>query len=483
MQRKAPILIVLTVLALAALACIESTDVTNLQATVSALETQLASSGVSGPAATPANTNVDLGPADVEFTLKTGGDGHSLAFYGVGGDIDGMANPTLNVNPGDVVKITLINGQATEHDLTIDEFGVSTGSLTELDQEASFTFVADKEGTFNYYCKIPGHSAAGMIGVLQVGEPSAESLGASVIKNPSDLPSPIGDRAPQLVQVTLTANEVIGQLADGVTYPYFTFDGTVPGPFIRARVGDTVEITLTNNTEDAFTHSIDLHAVNGPGGGAVYTQVMPGETKQVTFKALNPGIFVYHCATPSVAHHIASGMYGLILIEPEGGLPPVDREFYVMQGEIYTTEAFGAKGLLTFSMEKMLAEDPEYVIFNGASRALATDPNMLMANVGDTVRIFFGVGGPNLTSSFHVIGEIFDRVYPFGSVTSDALTDVQTVSVPPGGATIVEFTVNEPGDYIVVDHALSRLERGAVGILHVEGEADPEIFHEGEATQ
>jgi nitrite reductase (NO-forming) len=240
---------------------------------------------------------------------------------------------------------------------------------------------------------------------------------------------------------------------------------------------------MKNEMESAFTHSVDLHSVNGPGGGAVYTQVMPGETKVVTFQALNPGIYVYHCATPSVAHHIASGMYGLILIEPEGGLPAVDKEFYVMQGEIYTEQSFGAKGLMTFSMDRMLAEDPEYIVFNGSSRALATDPNMLMANVGDTVRIYFGVCGPNLTSSFHVIGEIFDRVYLFGSITSDVLTDVQTITVAPGGAWIVEFTVNVPGDYILVDHALSRLERGAVGILHVEGEANPDIFHEGAAGE
>lgn len=482
MKRKAPILVALAVFALTVLACIESTDVTNLQTTVSALETQVGPSSGSGTA-NPVNTNVDLGPADVEFTLKTGGDGHSLAFYGVGGDIDGIANPSLVVDPGNVVKITLINGQATQHDLTIDEFDVFTGPLTELDQEAVVTFVADKEGTFNYYCNTPGHSAAGMVGVLQVGEASASAAGTSIIKNPVDLPEPIGSRDPQLVQVELVGKEVEGQLADGVTYPYFTFNGTVPGPFIRAQVGDTIEITMKNEMESSFTHSVDLHAVNGPGGGAVYTQVMPGETKVVTFKALNPGIFVYHCATPSVAHHMASGMYGLILIEPEGGLAAVDKEFYVMQGEIYTEAAFGARGLMTFNMEKMLAEDPEYIVFNGASRALATDPNMLMANVGDTVRIYFGVGGPNLTSSFHVIGEIFDRVYPFGSVTSDVLTNVQTITVAPGGAWIVEFTVNVPGDYILVDHALSRLERGAVGILHVEGEANPDIFHEGEATQ
>jgi nitrite reductase (NO-forming) len=269
---------------------------------------------------------------------------------------------------------------------------------------------------------------------------------------------------------------VVGQLDEGATYTYFTFNGTIPGPFIRARVGDTIEVTLRNETSSALMHSVDLHAVNGPGGGAVYTQTDPGETNVFSFKALNPGIYVYHCATPSVAHHIASGMYGLILIEPEGGLPPVDREFYLMQGEIYTEQAYGSSGALTFSEEKMLDETPEWYVFNGSAGALATDENALYANVGETVRIYVGVGGPNASSSFHVIGEIFDTVYPFGSFTSEPLLDVQTVNINPGGAWAVEFTVEVPGRYILVDHALSRLERGLVGFLYVEGEDAPDVF-------
>jgi nitrite reductase (NO-forming) len=478
MKKLFPILAVLSVLGLATLACIESTDVNNLQATVDALQAQINP----GQEAASPNTQVVTGPADVEFTLKTGGDGHSLVFFGVGGDIDGVANPTLVVEPGQTVQITLINGQAAEHDLRIDEFGVATGSVKNLNEEKVITFVADEAGSYAYYCGIIGHRAAGMEGTLQVGA-AAETAGVSITKNPADLPGPVGDRAPQLVQVSLTAQEIEGQLADGVTYPYFTFNGTVPGPFVRARVGDTVEVTLTNETSSAFTHSIDLHAVNGPGGGAVYTQVAAGETKVFTFEAMNPGIYVYHCATPSVPHHIAGGMYGLILIEPEGGLPPVDREFYVMQGEIYTSEPFGTSGLMTFSHEKLLNETPEYFVFNGAAGALAGEENMLHANVGETVRIFFGVGGPNFTSSFHVIGEIFDRVYPFGSFTSEPLTNVQTISVAPGGAWAVEFTLDVPGDYILVDHALSRLERGLVGMLHVEGADNPDVFHDGPADE
>jgi nitrite reductase (NO-forming) len=258
---------------------------------------------------------------------------------------------------------------------------------------------------------------------------------------------------------------------------YWTFNGQVPGPMIRVRVGDVVEVTLRNSPDSLNVHSTDLHAVTGPGGGAVATQTIPGGETGFSFTALKPGLYVYHCATPSVASHIANGMYGMILVEPEGGLPPVDREFYLMQGEIYTVQPFGTSGYLDFDYEALLDEDPEYFVFNGAAGALTTDEYALRANVGETIRIFFGVGGPNYMSSFHIIGEIFDRVYDQASLTSTPSTDVQTTIVPPGGATIVELNVEYPGRYIIVDHALSRLERGLAGFLYVEGEADLSIFN------
>jgi nitrite reductase (NO-forming) len=413
------------------------------------------------------------------FTLETGQSGAQLVFIGRGGDIDGVVNPTLMVEPGQVVSITVVNGVAVEHDLQIDELGVASGSINEIGQEVTVTFKADEAGRYAYFCSIPGHRVAGMEGLLQVGEAAEAAEAQSIVRSPADLPGPLGARAPQLVQVELTAQEVVGQLADGASYTYFTFDGQVPGPFLRVREGDTVELTLANDAESDFIHSIDLHAVNGPGGGAVYMQTNPGETNTFTFTALNPGVYIYHCATPSVAHHITSGMFGIILVEPEGGLPPVDREFYVVQSEMYTEQPFGSAGHLTFDNEAMLDETPEYYVFNGAAGALASDENALRAEVGETVRIYMGVAGPNATSSFHVIGEIFDRVYPFGSFTSAALTDVQTINVNPGAAWAVEFQVEVPGTYILVDHALSRLERGLVGLLIVEGLEAPEIFHQG----
>jgi len=308
-----------------------------------------------------------------------------------------------------------------------------------------------------------------------VTAPQAPTTGADVVRDPTDLPAPLEVREPTTVVINLEAVEVEGQLADGTTYTYWTFNGAVPGPFFRVRLGDTIEVHMTNNTSSIMKHSVDFHAVTGPGGGAVMTQTEPGKESIFTAKALNVGLFVYHCATPMVASHISNGMYGLILVEPEGGLPPVDREFYVMQGELYTTGAFGEQGHQMSDTTKLLDEDPEYFVFNSAVGAL-TAQKPLKANVGETVRIFFGVGGPNFTSSFHVIGEIFDRVFDQASLTGVPLTDVQTTLVPPGGATMVEFSLEVPGNYILVDHALSRLQRGLAGYLIVEGPAAPEIF-------
>ena len=298
---------------------------------------------------------------------------------------------------------------------------------------------------------------------------------ADVVRAPTDLPPPLAQRGPEHIRIDMKTIEVTGQLDDGTAYHYWTFDSKVPGPFVRVRVGDTVEVHLKNADDSALMHNVDFHAVTGPGGGGVATQAAPGEEKGFIFKALNPGLYVYHCATPPVAQHISAGMYGLILVEPEGGLPKVDREFYVMQGELYTEETIGTKGELTESYDKLIGERPEFYLFNGAVGALVNQ-QPLQAKVGETVRIYFGVGGPNATSSFHVIGEVFDKVYPFADMTSQPLANVQTITVPPGGAAAVEFKLDVPGKYILVDHALSRLEKGLVGILNVEGPANPEVF-------
>jgi nitrite reductase (NO-forming) len=318
-------------------------------------------------------------------------------------------------------------------------------------------------------------AAAPAVVSAQEAEAAPTAPAIDIIRRATDLPGPLNANSPRHHVVGLETTEVIGQLENGTSYTYWTYNNRVPGPFIRVRVGDTVEVNMTNAADSVMMHNVDFHAVTGPGGGAAATNANPGETKSFTFKALQPGLYVYHCATPMVAQHIANGMYGLILVEPEGGLPEVDHEFYVMQGEIYTEEEQGTPGLLTESIERLLDERPTYYVMNGAFKALTGD-NALQVAVGDSARIYFGVGGPNKISSFHVIGEIFEHVYRDASLTSPPVTDVQTVLVPPGGATVVDLTFEVPGSYIMVDHALSRVDRGAAGIIEVTGPQNPEVF-------
>ncbi len=420
---------------------------------------------------------------DVKYTLRSGIAEGRMVFIGFGGTIDGVVNPGLKAAAGDVVQVTLINGEGAAHNIVFAQQGpngqdLASEQVREKGSSTSAVFRAKTAGTIAYFCSLPGHRLAGMEGKVAIAAKAAPVTSAEardISMDPAKVPAPVGKRGPATLRVDLKTVEVDGQLADGTTYRYWTFNGTVPGPMLRARVGDTVQVFITNDPDSAMVHSVDFHAVTGPGGGAAFLQVEPGQTKQLDFKALVPGLYVCHCATPMVAHHIASGMYGMILVEPEGGLPPVDHEFYVMQGEIYTSAAFGQHGAQEFSVDKLLAERPEYFVFNGAVGAL-TKQHMMHAKVGESVRIFMGVGGPNFTSSFHVIGEIFDRVYEWGNVTSPPLLGVQTVSVPPGGAVITEFTARVPGRYLLVDHALSRLERGLLGFIMVDGAPQPDLF-------
>ncbi|PIR85473.1 nitrite reductase, copper-containing [Candidatus Kaiserbacteria bacterium CG10_big_fil_rev_8_21_14_0_10_45_20] len=294
-----------------------------------------------------------------------------------------------------------------------------------------------------------------------------------IARDPHDVPTDIVYAEDGAVEIEITAKEVVGTLADGITFNYWTFDGKVPGPFLRVREGDTVRLTLHNDESSIHHHNIDLHAVTGPGGGASATNVAPGESKTITFKALNPGLFMYHCAHPNVANHNAHGMYGMILVEPQGGLPDVDVELYVIQGEFYTSGGLGRKGLQLFDPQAMLDGKPQYVLFNGR---VSGETEHMHARVGDTIRMYVGNGGVNLISSFHLIGEIFDRVYREGDLVTPPAQSIQTTLIPAGGATVVEFEANYPGKYILVDHALSRVERGAWRVLEISGDADPSIF-------
>ncbi len=297
----------------------------------------------------------------------------------------------------------------------------------------------------------------------------------AVLTHAPHVPPPIGRRHPARVIVNLEVKELVRRLADGVDYTFWTFGGEVPGMFIRVREGDEVEFHLNNSPDSKMPHNIDLHAVTGPGGGAASSFTAPGHSSQFSFKALNPGVFIYHCATAPVPMHVANGMYGMILVEPKDGLPPVDHEYYVMQGEVYTAGRYGEEGLQPFDPAKAEDERAPYVVFNGAVGSLVGD-NALQAKVGDIVRIYFGDGGPNLTSSFHIIGEIFDTLYQESGLAV-AQHNVQTTMVPAGGSATVEFQVQVPGTYILVDHSLSRaFNKGALGMLKVTGPEDKVVY-------
>lgn len=297
----------------------------------------------------------------------------------------------------------------------------------------------------------------------------------TVLTDAPDVPSPITRRHATKVIVDLETKEVRQRLSDGVTYTFWTFGGRVPGKFIRIREGDLVEFHLHNHPSSKMPHNIDLHAVTGPGGGAAASFTSPGHTSVFSFRAINPGLYVYHCATAPVGMHIANGMYGLILVEPKDGLPKVDHEYYVMQSEFYTKGPYGQAGFQPFSMEKALKEEPDYVVFNGSVGALVGD-NAVTAKTGETVRLFVGNGGPNLVSSFHVIGEIFDKVYTEGGAIPNQ-HHVQTTLIPAGGAAMVEFHTEVPGTFIMVDHSIFRaFNKGALGQLKVDGPDNKEIY-------
>ncbi|MBX0302157.1 copper-containing nitrite reductase [Haloarcula salinisoli] len=299
-----------------------------------------------------------------------------------------------------------------------------------------------------------------------------------VAADPTDIPDPIDRSTSKTIDVEMTTREQVAEIEPGVTYEYMTFDGQIPGPMVRVRRGDTVELTVTNDERNTMPHNIDLHAVRGPGGGAEDTMVAPGETDTIRFQATYPGAFIYHCAVPNMDYHISSGMFGMILVEPEDGLPEVDHEFYFGQQELYTTGETGEEGHHDFDMDAMTTEEPTYVLINGEKYAITPDrygvPSMA---VGDTARVFFVAGGPNQTSSFHPIGSVWDEVWQQGAIASQPNRFVQTTPVQPGSCAIATLHAEVPGPIKLVDHALSRVARkGAMAVISREGEANTDVF-------
>ncbi len=300
-----------------------------------------------------------------------------------------------------------------------------------------------------------------------------------VAADPTRLPPPVGGRGPKRVEVTLHVKEVVAQIEDGVAFRYMTYGGQVPAPMIRVRQGDTVHLTLNAAADNQFPHNVDLHAVYGTGGGSVATNVAPGKSASVEFQAMYPGAFIYHCAVPNLDFHISSGMFGMIVVEPPGGLPPVDRELYLGQHEIYLKGAAGAPGMRTFDFDAMRAEDPTYVLLNGEKDALTPSRwGSIQARRDETLRIFFVCGGPNLSSHFHPIGNVWTKAWRAGAVMSAPERYVQTMVVPPGSCGVFEMELPVPETIKLVDHALSRMvHKGMLGLIEVVGAPRPDIFN------
>jgi nitrite reductase (NO-forming) len=298
----------------------------------------------------------------------------------------------------------------------------------------------------------------------------------SIAADPAKLPPPIHRRHAVHHDVTLEVREVVARLADGSEFSFMTWNGQVPGPMIRVRQGDTVTLTVRSLATNGSPHNVDIHAVFGTGGGAMDTLVVPGGSRTIFFKCTYPGAFIYHCAMPGMDEHISRGMFGMILVEPEEGLPPVDREFYFGQHELYTREPFGSTGRLHFDYATLESADPHFVLLNGAVGAFTGD-HAMKAKVGETIRVFMVCGGPNLASSFHPIGNVWKRCWPEGALTNPPLRNIQTMTVPPGGCFVGEMDLPVPETIKLVDHALTRVVRkGMLAEIAVEGPANPALY-------
>lgn len=416
----------------------------------------------------------------VSFGLRA----YLSGFVGVGGTINGVRDPTLSVGWGDTVTITVTDGEAMVHNLHVDDYNAQTRNLVAINDSASITFRATEQGSYAYYCTIPGHRQAGMAGTLVVGNASGVPIGPElpltvprISQDPTAIPPLITRNTSATVDIYLHAVEETAEVEPGVSYNYWTYNGTVPGPFFRVRVNDTVIVHFSNDATSTMNHSVDFHAVTGPGGGAAVTQTPPGGEKNFSFRAMMPGLFVYHCGTPNIPTHIANGMFGMFLVQPEAGMVPVDHEFYLVESELYTQWPIHTLGDQLFNGTALIANQPTYVVFNGAFNAL-TKSHALRVQVNDTVRIFFGEAGPNDFSAFHMIGAMFDLTYLYGDLTDPPLANLQTVPVAPGSTATVEFMAKYPGNYSLVDHQIANaIDKGALAILNVTGWANASIFH------
>ncbi|TAL90946.1 MAG: nitrite reductase, partial [Rhodanobacter sp.] len=312
----------------------------------------------------------------------------------------------------------------------------------------------------------------GLHSTLNVKSPSPAAAAAAVspLSLVSNTPTtkPRDARLPPLigtgksVDVHLVVTDDNIAIAHGVSYQAWTYNGTVPGPIIHVRQGQTVNVTLTNHGH--MGHSIDFHAAQTEPN-LNYIDIKPGKSLTFSFVASVPGAFIYHCETQPILLHVANGMYGVLVVDPVKPLPPAAESFVIEQSEWYTQQVSGQ--LMGPNYEKMLEERPDEVVFNGVAFQYRDHP--LVVTAGKRVRIYFVDAGPSLWTSFHVIGSMFDKVYPDGD-PAHALTDVSTYTVGPGAGAIFDLVIPQPGKYAFVDHDMAHLMVGAVGVFDVRAE-------------
>ena len=304
------------------------------------------------------------------------------------------------------------------------------------------------------------------------GLPAAKTVDVDrIARDPTDIPAPVDWDEPREHDVTVRTERLVAEIEPGVTFEYMTFEGQVPGPMIRVREGDRVNLTFeVPEGANEVTHNMDFHAVYGPGGGAEATTIGPGDdAAEISFTADYPGVFIYHCAIPNMDYHISAGMFGAILVEPAEGLPEVDREYYLGQHELYTDGEVGEEGHHAFDFDAMLEENPTYVVFNGQAYGL-TEDHAMHAETGETARVYFANGGPNLTSAVHPIGNVWSRYYRDGDLLTEPDCNVETAPVAPGTTTAGEMEFPVPGPVKIVDHALAE--------IRVEGEPTRDLYDE-----
>ena len=393
----------------------------------------------------------------------------------------GFKPSTITVDAPGRYAITLKNTGAIPHDLTFADG--STTSAVAGGQSSTVEVDVPAAG-ITFICSIPGHAAAGMKGTVTVKggtTAGADDHGgplptANVAADPN-APAPVtyDATAPVLLptgevhDIDLVVKETTMTVAPGFVQAVWTFNGIVPGPAIRVTVGDTIRIHLKNPATNKLSHSIDFHASQVAWNDEM-TSIKPGEEKLYEWTADYAGVWMYHCGTAPALHHIANGMFGMVIVEPKGGLPKVDKEFALVQSEWY----LGPQGDIT-SLEKASvgAPAPDFVVFNGVANQYKDAP--LKVGTGERVRIFVLDAGPNIDSSFHIVGTIFDTVTKEGIMLkkgNDGSWGSQAVDLSPAQGAIIEFTTAEDGLYPIVTHAFNFVGRGALGLVQA-GDGDP----------